>query len=107
MATRAELKKLEKQIVSGELTKKTNEILKKLRGLYLYYNEPNKNDKSLKIHTHFCGECCWGAGKQPKSTPGKNGTWIGPFNEINQAKGFAQNHFPQLEIGQCTCLKHI
>jgi hypothetical protein len=53
------LKKIDK-LLDKSLEK--DEILIKKRGYYLYYNEPNKNDKDIMIHKHDCGFCAWGSG---------------------------------------------
>ncbi len=68
---------------------KRDEILINMRGYYIYYNEPNKKEKEIKIHSHNCGFCAWGAGRKTVKEVGKNGVWIGPFKTPEQAEEFA------------------
>lgn len=65
-----------------------DKILINKRGFFVYYNEPTKKSKDIKIHTHNCGFCAWGSGRDTKLEAGRNGVWIGPFNTINQAENF-------------------
>lgn len=81
------------QEIDAELnvnSKKDNILINK-RGLYLYYNEPNKRIKDIKIHCHDCGYCAFGSGREIRKEPGKNGVWIGPFSSTEQAESFARN----------------
>ena len=55
-------------------------ILIKKRGYFLYYNEPNKKVKDVKVHLHSCGFCAFGSGRVGTQVPGKNGVWIDPFS---------------------------
>ncbi len=68
----------------------TDLILIKKRGYFLYYNEPNKKVKDVKVHLHSCGFCAFGSGRGGTQVPGKNGVWIGPFSNKEQAEGFAK-----------------
>ena len=68
-------------------------ILIRKRGFYIYFNEPNKKVKQIKIHTHTCGNCNWGSGKRSLSEAGRNGVWIGPFSEVGQAEKFIYDFF--------------
>jgi len=81
-------------------------ILKEKRGLYIYYNKPNRKTKILKIHKHFCGECAWGSGKFPGKKVGKNGVWIGPFSNEKNVETFITNNLAELKnkIERCSCL---
>ena len=82
------------------------EVLKKGIGFYVYYNKPNENRRDFVIHKSSCGQCAWGTGKIPGSQPGKNGVWIGPFSNINQATAFINENFnpPLLQVVICdTC----
>jgi len=79
-------------------------ILISKRGFYIYYNEPNKDTKQIKIHSHICGQCAWGSGKIPKKEVGKNGVWIGPFKTTKQAEYFAKDHFIGCEIDIDACV---
>lgn len=72
------------------------QILKDKRGYYIYYNKPNKKEKPIKIHKHYCGECSWGSGKIKNKTTGKNGVWIGPFSNAGQVDIFIKDNFPTL-----------
>ena len=40
-----------------------DKILINKMGYYIYYNEPNKKSKEVKIHIHNCGFCAWGSGR--------------------------------------------
>jgi hypothetical protein len=84
--TRDELKKIDKEL---NLNIEKDKILIKKRGYYLYYNEPNKNEKDIMVHKHDCGFCSWGSGNGRESKKaGRNGVWIGPFETPNQAEYF-------------------
>jgi hypothetical protein len=61
----------------------TDRILINKKGYYVYFNEPNKKKRTIKIHHHTCGNCCFGSGKLPKGESGRNGVWIGPSNSVN------------------------
>lgn len=100
---RKKLLGLDKKLRSDVLSEN---ILIKKRGFYIYYNEPNKSKRTIKIHQHFCGQCSWGAGKMSKSESGKNGVWIGPFSKFNFVTDFIQSNFPSLfdQIQNCTCI---
>lgn len=84
------------------------EILSKKRGLFIYYNKPNRKTKLVKIHKHFCGQCAWASGKMGKKNVGKNGVWVGPFSEMKFVEQFLKDNFHDL-IGlvdkTCSCLK--
>lgn len=81
-------------------------ILISKRGFYLYYNEPNKNRKEIKIHSHICGNCAWGSGKISNKEVGRNGVWVGPFQTCKQAQDFANNHFAGCDIEIDSCVKY-
>jgi hypothetical protein len=66
-------------------------ILINKRGFFLYYNEPNKRLKDINIHSHDCGFCTWGSGRETVKEVGRNGVWIGPFRSTDQAETFARN----------------
>lgn len=104
MASKTELKRLEKSL--DTLTLGIN-LLKKGIGFYVYYNKPTENSRDFKIHFSNCGNCAWGTGKISNAEPGKNGVWIGPFNNKQQAKEFLNNNFSILinEIDECNCCK--
>ena len=80
-----------------------DKILIDKRGYFLYYNEPNRATKDVNIHVHFCGFCAWGAGTNRDSEPGRNGVWIGPFSEIEQAQTFAENVLNELNYTTHSC----
>ena len=83
------------------------EILKKNRGFYIYYNEPTKNIKNIKVHSHLCGFCAWGSGRGVKlKESGRNGVWIGPFKNPKQAKLFGKNTLMQDNISEHKCVKN-
>ncbi len=67
-----------------------DQILIKKRGFFLYYNEPNKKAKDVKVHLHSCGFCAFGSGRKTTQEPGRNGVWIGPFSNKEQAENFAK-----------------
>ena len=85
MASKTELKRLEKSL--DTLTLGIN-LLKKGIGFYIYYNKPTENSRNFKIHFSNCGNCAWGTGKISNAEPGKNGVWLGPFENPMQAKEF-------------------
>ena len=85
--------------------KKIAEILENKRGFYIYYNEPTKSTKNVKIHRHDCGFCAWGSGMRINSEPGKNGVWIGPFKNSKKALEFAQNIIKPNKQSNHTCIK--
>lgn len=76
------------------------------RGLYFYYNEPNKKTKNLLIHKHFCGQCSWGSGKIDNKEVGRNGVWIGPFANKKHIVTFIKKILPKFEgqLEECSCL---
>ena len=82
---------------------KKDKILIDKRGYYLYYNDPNKKLKDIKVHIHTCGFCAWGSGRDIGKESGRNGAWIGPFSTPEQAEMFAVNIL-NIEIVSChTC----
>ena len=98
-----ELKALDNSI---EQFKLASEILISKRGYYIYYNEPTKATKNVKIHTHVCGFCAWGSGRGVDSKEsGKNGVWIGPFKTSKQARLFAENILKPVKISEHSCIK--
>ena len=96
-------KQLQKIDVALDETCKQDQILIDKRGYYLYYNEPNKKRKDIKIHIHTCGFCAWGAGRDIKTEAGRNGIWIGPFSTKQQAKAFAKNILGIDNVSGHTC----
>lgn len=100
--TREILRKLDRSLNSKD---EAHKILIGKRGYYIYFNEPNKKDRIIKIHKHFCGECCWGKGKIKHSSSGRNGIWIGPFSNINFIKNFTNIYFKDYEFRECSCTK--
>lgn len=104
--TKEDLIKLDRELEKDDSS--TSAILRALRGYYFYYNSPNRETKPIKIHQHFCGNCCWGAGKISNSDSGRNGTWIGPFSDVIQIENFIRDNFEDLfnQIDKtCGCLK--
>lgn len=99
---RKELIEIDNGLIS---TCKKDSILISKRGFYIYYNEPNKDTKKIKIHSHICGQCAWGSGKIPNKEVGLNGVWIGPFQTCEQAEDFAKSHFVSCKIDVDTCVK--
>jgi hypothetical protein len=81
-----------------------DKILVRKRGFFIYYNDPNKNSKDIKIHTHNCGFCAWGSGRDTKLEAGRNGVWIGPFNTINQAENFIITILKSSQYSHHTCI---
>jgi hypothetical protein len=83
-----------------------DKILKKKKGLFIYYNRPNRQTKKIKIHNHFCGQCAWGSGKLSVKEAGRNGVWIGPFKSEKQIIDFVKDNFNDLtnKIERCSCL---
>lgn len=81
-----------------------DKILIRKRGFYVYYNEPNKNSKEIKIHTHNCGFCAWGSGRDMKLQAGRNGVWIGPFNTLKQAENFITTILNTTQFSQHICI---
>lgn len=88
-----------------EKLKLSSEILISKRGYYIYYNEPTKATKNVKIHTHDCGFCAWGSGRGiDTKESGKNGVWVGPFNNLKQARIFAENILNSVKISNHGCI---
>lgn len=81
-----------------------DKILIKKRGFFIYYNEPNKNSKEIKIHTHNCGFCAWGSGRDMELEAGRNGVWIGPFSTIIQAENFITTILNSTQFSSHTCI---
>ena len=50
-----------------------DKILINKMGYYIYYNEPNKKSKEVKIHIHNCRFCAWGSGRDTTKETGRNG----------------------------------
>ncbi len=90
-----------------EYFESVSKILIKKRGYYFYFNKPNRKSKTVLIHIHHCGECCYGNGKIGKSKPGKNGVWIGPFISKESLTEFVNDNFPDLNglLSDCNCIK--
>ena len=81
-------------------------ILQKIRGFYLYYNEPTKSTKEVNIHSHTCGFCKWGSGSgRQNAEPGRNGVWIGPFKTTVQAEKFANETLKPHALKTHSCIK--
>lgn len=104
MPKKEELKRLEKSL--DTLTLGLN-LLKKGIGFYVYFNKPTEKDRTFKIHHSSCGNCAWGTGKIKSSIPGKNGVWLGPFENTTQANEFMKLELkiPQTKIKNCNCCK--
>jgi hypothetical protein len=83
--TKEELILLDKKL---DESNKIDNVLISKRGFYIYYNEPNKKVKEIKIHVHYCGFCAWGSGRDIPKEAGRNGVWIGPFDTPEQAEEF-------------------
>lgn len=81
-----------------------DKILIRKRGFYIYYNEPNKSSKEIKIHTHNCGFCAWGSGRDVQVEAGRNGVWIGPFNTIIQAENFITTILNSTQFSRHSCI---
>lgn len=81
-----------------------DKILIRKRGFYIYYNEPNKSSKEIKIHTHNCGFCAWGSGRDAQVEAGRNGVWIGPFNTIIQAENFITTILNSTQFYRHSCI---
>jgi hypothetical protein len=81
-----------------------DKILIRKRGFYIYYNEPNKSSKVIKIHTHNCGFCAWGSGRDVEVEAGRNGVWIGPFNTIIQAENFITTILNSTQFSRHSCI---
>ena len=95
-------------ILLDEILNESNKIDKVLigkRGFYIYYNEPNKKVKEIKIHIHYCGFCAWGSGRDIDKEAGRNGVWIGPFETSEQASNFAKFVIDIPNVAQCSCIK--
>jgi hypothetical protein len=100
---KTELEKIDNLI--GKLPLIQN-ILRELRGIYIYYNEPTKDSREIVFHKHTCGHCAFGSGKQKNKTPGKNGVWIGPFSKVSQANSFLKSSGIIVTVSKkCNCLK--
>lgn len=82
---------------------KKDKILIDKRGYYLYYNDPNKKLKDIKVHIYTCGFCAWGSGRDISKEPGRNGVWIGPFRTPEQAEAFAVNILNIENVSRHTC----
>jgi hypothetical protein len=82
-----------------------DKILIKKRGYFIYYNDPNKSTKEIKVHTHTCGFCAWGSGNgRTSKKAGKNGVWIGPFENPKQAKIFAKEIIKPIKVSYHKCI---
>lgn len=84
---------------------KIDKVLISKRGFYIYYNEPNKKVKEIKIHIHHCGFCAWGSGRNTPKEAGRNGVWIGPFETSQQATDFAKFVINIENVSLCSCIK--
>ena len=89
---------------SLDILDKKDKILIDKRGYYIYYNEPNKLKKEIKIHIHTCGFCAWGSGRKTDKEAGRNGVWIGPFNTPEQAKKFAIDNVKPDKLSAHSCV---
>lgn len=100
-------KQLQKIYIGLDETCNQDKILIDKIGYYLYYNEPNKKRKEVKIHIDICGFCAWGSGRGVKlKESGRNGVWIGPFKNPKQAKLFGKNTLMQDNISEHKCVKN-
>lgn len=82
------------------------EILIMKRGYFIYYNEPTSTTRQIVIHSHICGNCLFGAGKQKSAEAGKNGVWIGPFSTSKQVeKHIEKFNLTGVPIKKCNCTK--
>ncbi len=103
------MKKKELELLDKSLNslRVSTEILMKKRGFYIYYNEPTKATKDFKIHSHSCGYCAWGSGNGSNfKEKGKNGVWIGPFKNVNQALKFGKTTLNLKKISEHLCVKN-
>jgi hypothetical protein len=101
MPTTKQLQKIDAEL---EIPIMKDEILIRKRGYFLYYNEPNKKRKDVKIHINTCGFCAWGSGNgRNPIQPGRNGVWIGPFSKKIQAETFSKNILGIDDVTSHTC----
>lgn len=70
-------------------------------GYYYYYNWTAKKENA--IHWCECGRCNYGAGMRREQTPGLNGVWIGPFENLEDANRFVVEELNQ-PLNHCTCV---
>jgi hypothetical protein len=89
---------------SLKISDKKDDLLIKKRGYYIYYNEPNKKTKEIKIHKHICGFCAWGTGRDISKEPGRNGVWIGPFETLLQSEIFINKIIKPDKQSHHTCV---
>jgi hypothetical protein len=75
-------------------------------GYFLYYNEPNKKVKDVKVHIYNCGFCAFGSGRDATQEPGRNGVWIGPFSSKEQADNFATLVLNISTVSSHSCCNH-
>ena len=101
--TTKQLTKLDNEL---DITNPKDKILIDKRGYFIYYNEPNKKIKEIKIHIHNCGFCAWGSGRDIKKEAGRNGVWIGPFKTPEQAEKFANNIIKPDKQSRHSCVKN-
>lgn len=97
-------KQLQKIDSELDINLEKDRILKNKRGYFLYYNEPNKKIKDIKIHNHDCGFCAWGSGRDSDKEVGRNGVWIGAFELLTQAENFAKDVIKIDDVSYCSCI---
>lgn len=76
-----------------------NKIITKKDGFYYYYNW--MAGKENKLHYCECGHCAFGSGKHTGIKEGKNGVWIGPFENRDIAKVSLKTHFNIRDVEDC------
>jgi hypothetical protein len=97
-------KQLEKIDTRLDVKINIDKILINKRGYFIYYNEPNKLKKEIKIHIYTCGFCTWGSSRDIDKEVGRNGVWIGPFKTPEQAEKFALDNINHNKISVHTCI---
>jgi hypothetical protein len=75
------------------------EIINKKDGFYYYYNWQAGEEN--KLHYCECGHCAFGSGKHADSKEGKNGVWIGPFENRDIAKVSLKTRFNIGDVEDC------
>ncbi len=68
---------------------------------YIYTNWQAQDKEKNLIHRWNCGDCRMGFGKHKNAEKGKNGVWIGSFENIKLAKLFAIQFLNDKKIDCC------
>jgi hypothetical protein len=72
---------------------------------YIYENWKRESELRPIIHKWNCGFCHMGFGMHQNADRGRNGVWLGPFDELEFARTYYENKFGN-PLNECNCVNN-